>query len=53
MEKKLLDIIACPKCKGDLFYDEKKDILICKKCSLAYPVKDGIPILIIEEAKEI
>lgn len=53
IDKKILEIIACPKCKGDLIYDEKKDRLICSNCKLAFPVKEGIPILIIEEAEKI
>ena len=53
IDKKLLKILACPKCKGDLEYDEKKDRLMCKKCKLAYPIKDGIPIMLIEEAEKI
>ena len=46
----LIDILACPKCKGDLIYKEAENFLICEKCRLMYPVKDDIPIMIIEEA---
>lgn len=53
MDKKLLDILACPKCKGDLEYDEKNQKLICRKCKLAYPIKEGIPVMLIDEADEI
>jgi len=53
IDKKLLKILACPKCKGDLKYDEKNDRLICEKCKLAYPIKDGIPVMLIEEAEKI
>ncbi|MCK4396759.1 Trm112 family protein [candidate division WOR-3 bacterium] len=53
MDKKLLDILACPKCKGDLEYDEKKQKLICRKCKLAYPIKEGIPVMLIDEADKI
>ncbi len=53
VDKKLLEILACPKCKGELIYDKKKERLICKKCRLAYPIKDGIPIMLIEEAEKI
>ncbi len=52
----LLDILACPKCKGDLRYVEKgpqEEGLICDKCKLFYPIKDDIPIMLIEEAIEI
>ena len=53
MDKKLLDILACPKCKGDLEYDEKNKKLICRKCQLAYAIKDDIPIMLIDEAERI
>ncbi len=51
LEKKLLDILACPKCKGELEYNEKKDILICRKDGIYYEVKNNIPILLIDKAK--
>ncbi|MEW6109022.1 MAG: Trm112 family protein [Nitrospirota bacterium] len=50
INKELLDILACPKCKGDVVLAEKEDGLICKKCKLVYPVKEGIPIMLVEEA---
>lgn len=53
MDKKLLDILACPKCKGDLEYDEKNQKLICQKCKLAYPIKNDIPVMLIDEADKI
>ena len=51
--KELLDILVCPKCKGDLEYDEPGSRLICKACKLAYPVKDDIPVMLVEEAERI
>ena len=53
MDKKLLDILACPKCKGDLEYDEKNQKLICQKCKLAYPIKNDIPVMLIDEAEKV
>jgi len=50
LKKELLDILACPKCKGDLVYKEVEHFLVCKKCKLMYPVRDNIPIMLIEEA---
>ena len=47
----LLEILACPKCKGDIYLNETKDGLICEKCRLVYEIKDDIPIMLIEEAK--
>ena len=51
MDKKLLDILACPSCKGPLIYLKEKDELICKADRLAYPVKDDIPVMLEEEAR--
>jgi uncharacterized protein YbaR (Trm112 family) len=53
MDKKLLEILACPKCKGDLQYKENDQKLICSKCKLAYPIKDGIPVMLIDEAEQL
>ena len=50
LRKELLDILACPKCKGNLFYKEAENALVCKQCKLIYQVKDDIPIMLIEEA---
>ncbi|MCF8104854.1 MAG: Trm112 family protein [Desulfohalobiaceae bacterium] len=50
LNKELLDILACPKCKGDLELTQKEDGLICHACELVYPVKEEIPIMLIEEA---
>ena len=51
ISKELLDILACPKCKGDLRLNETGDGLICEACRLIYEIKDDIPIMLIEEAK--
>jgi len=51
INQELLEILACPKCKGDLRLTEKEDGLICDKCKLLYEIKDDIPIMLIEEAK--
>jgi uncharacterized protein YbaR (Trm112 family) len=54
LSKELLEILVCPKCKGDLIYkEEEKNGLICEKCKLMYPVKDDIPVMLIDEAVEI
>ncbi len=50
ISKELLEILACPKCKGDLVYDEKKDTLTCDACKLVYLIKDDIPVMLIDEA---
>jgi uncharacterized protein YbaR (Trm112 family) len=53
MDKKLLDILVCPVCKGKLVYDKKARELICKADRLAYPVRDGIPVMLEEEARQL
>ena len=50
IDKELLDILVCPKCKGDLELTQEEDGLICKTCALKYPIKDDIPIMLIDEA---
>jgi len=46
----LLDILACPKCKGDIRLTEAQDGLVCENCKLLYPIKDDIPVMLIDEA---
>ena len=50
INKELLDILACPKCKGDVHLNEKEDGIICDSCKLMYPIRDDIPIMLIDEA---
>lgn len=52
LDKELLEILACPKCKGDLEYDAENNYLICHNCRLKFPIKEDIPIMLIEEAEE-
>lgn len=53
INKELLDILACPKCKGEISLTEKQDGLVCKNCKLLYEIRDDIPIMLIDEAKKI
>lgn len=53
MDKKLLEILVCPVCKGPLVYDKANAELICKADRLAYPVRDDIPVMLEEEAREL
>jgi uncharacterized protein YbaR (Trm112 family) len=46
----LLDILVCPKCKGPLEYRERESALVCHACKLKYAIRDGIPIMLIDEA---
>ena len=51
VSQELLDILACPKCKGELRLTDKQDGLACNTCNLLYPIKEDIPIMLIEEAQ--
>ena len=51
IDQTLLDILACPKCKGKVILMEKKDGLSCHACRVIYPITDDIPVMLIEEAK--
>lgn len=51
ISKELLEILACPKCKGEIHLNEKANGLICDHCRLLYEIRDGIPIMLIDEAK--
>ena len=51
LSQDLLDILACPQCKGEILPDEKHEKLICETCKLAYPVRDDIPVMLIDEAR--
>ena len=50
IDQKLLEILACPKCKGDLIITKENDGLVCNSCKLLYPIRDDIPIMLIDEA---
>jgi uncharacterized protein YbaR (Trm112 family) len=53
IDKELLDILACPvqDCRGDIEYDQENEKLICQKCGRRYPIRDGIPVMLIDEAE--
>jgi len=51
MNKKLLTILACPLCKGELVFNQQDQELICYPDSLAYPVRDGIPVMLEDQAR--
>ena len=53
ISEELLNILACPKCKGDIHLNETEDGLICNECKLLYEIRDDIPIMLIDEAKPI
>jgi uncharacterized protein YbaR (Trm112 family) len=51
IDPKLLDILVCPMTKGPLGYDSERQELISKAAKLAYPIRDGIPIMLVDEAR--
>ncbi len=53
MDKTLLEILACPNCKSSLNYHKKQQELICPACRLAYPIRDDIPVMLSDEAREL
>ena len=50
LDPELLAILVCPKCKGELEYRESESALICQHCALRYPVREDIPIMLVDEA---
>lgn len=53
MDKKLLEILVCPLCKAPLVFNKSANELICKADRLAYPVRDGIPVMLEEETRQL
>ncbi len=53
VDPKLLEILVCPLTKGPLRYDKDKQELVSQKAGLAYPIRDGIPIMLVDEAREL
>ncbi len=53
VDRKVLEILVCPVCKGPLIYRKKEQELICKADRLAYPIRDDIPVMLEEEARHI
>ena len=53
LDTKLLDILACPICKGPLQYAKIQQVLVCRADRLAYPIRDGIPVMLEDEARQL
>jgi len=51
ISEELLEILVCPKCKGEIYLDDTRKGLVCDRCCLVYEIRNGIPIMLIEEAK--
>ena len=52
LDPALLEILACPHCHGELRVDESAEELVCTECGYAYPVRDDIPVLLVDEARK-
>jgi uncharacterized protein YbaR (Trm112 family) len=52
LDQELIEILACPKCKGDLEYRQQEEQLVCLNCRLIYRIEDDIPIMLIDEAEK-
>ena len=50
LDPDLLEILVCPDCHGDVEYKERRHLIICQGCGLQYPVREGIPVMLVEEA---
>lgn len=53
MDTRLLDILACPVCKGPLTFEKSAQLLVCRGDRLAYPIRDGIPVMLEDEARQL
>ena len=53
IDKDLFAILVCPKCKGSIDYNKDKSGLVCDACKLEYPIRDDIPVMLIDEAKSL
>jgi len=52
LKPELLEILACPQCKGEVRLNEERNGISCEKCRLVYPVQDDIPVMLIDEAEK-
>lgn len=53
LSEQLLEMLVCPRCKGKLEYRDAESQLVCTNCRVAYPVRDGIPIMLTDEARSL
>ena len=53
ISRELLEILACPKCKGEVLLRDDGQAILCHACRLAYPIRDDIPVMLIDEAEKI
>ena len=50
VDPKLIDLLVCPDCHGAIEYKDRRNLIICTKCGLQYPVRDNIPVMLVDEA---
>lgn len=50
VDQKLIDLLVCPACHGAIEYKDRRHLIICTQCGLRYPVRDNIPVMLVEEA---
>ncbi|MDQ7010525.1 MAG: Trm112 family protein [Mariprofundaceae bacterium] len=53
LDQALMEILACPKRKGEIHYNDNRDGLICDACKLQYPIRDDIPVMLVDEATKL
>jgi len=53
MDKKQIELLVCPECQSKLSHDAGTKELVCDKCNIAFPVKDGIPVMLVEQSRKI
>ncbi|APC91687.1 MULTISPECIES: Trm112 family protein [Francisella] len=53
MDHSVLNVLVCPICKANLHYDKENQVLVCKADKLAYPIRENIPVMLVEEAKKL
>ncbi len=51
LRPELVEILACPRCKGDLEVHEQQDEIVCRACKLVFPIRDDIPVMLLDEAR--
>lgn len=52
IDERLLEILVCPACRGAVEYKERRHLIVCVSCDRRYPVREGIPVMLVEEATE-
>ncbi|QBI19204.1 Trm112 family protein [Egibacter rhizosphaerae] len=52
VSRDLVELLVCPACRGAIEYKERRDLIICTACDRRYPVRDGIPVMLVEEATQ-